>query len=543
MLSSPEGRSTSIVSVTDRDSIHSNEGMAVPSPRVVLPVVHIESTSDSDDWTTVRVVQPPLASPVNTPPRDAIDDSDEDWDSPPPVIRSTKPSARVPTTQQAVDDMGVSSSSATTPAISPLDVSSDDADFEWDSLFASSSKQPPPLPTQPKPPLSPVIMKDDWEDVQPAQQLINREKQRKSGIPKVEDPWGEETPSARKQTRRHVIDQRVRPLSEPSNQRRISRGKPDRPLNKTSNNSALGTKKSSRKPAISDWTDESSDEPPNNAPNNTVMSKRSSRKPAISDWTDESSDEPPNRTSNTILSKKSSRKPAISDWTDESSDEPPNNTILSKKSSRKPTNSDWTDESSNEAQNKAPNNTVISKRSSRKPAISDWTDESSDEPPNRTSNTILSKKSSRKPAISDWTDESSDEPPNNTILPKNSSRKPTNSDWTNESPNEPLHNTTLLMNESEDTDFFTQSSSQVKYRSTANRTSQRHSTEFFSPSNSRENRVSLQLSHAPKLDFLSRQVVFSTLFYIRIFYFSIFVNKQGIVTTHPMFEYHLAESR
>ena len=452
VLSSPEGRSTSIVSVTDRDSIHSNEGMAVPSPRVVLPVVHIESTSDSDDWTTVRVVQPPLASPVNTPPRDAIDDSDEDWDSPPPVIRSTKPSARVPTTQQAVDDMGVSSSSATTPAISPLDVSSDDADFEWDSLFASSSKQPPPLPTQPKPPLSPVIMKDDWEDVQPAQQLINREKQRKSGIPKVEDPWGEETPSARKQTRRHVIDQRVRPLSEPSNQRRISRGKPDRPLNKTSNNSALGTKKSSRKPAISDWTDESSDEPPNN-------------------------------------------------------------TILSKKSSRKPTNSDWTDESSNEAQNKAPNNTVISK------------------------------KSSRKPAISDWTDESSDEPPNNTILSKKSSRKPTNSDWTDESPNEPLHNTTLLMNESEDTDFFTQSSSQVKYRSTANRTSQRHSTEFFSPSNSRENRVSLQLSHAPKLDFLSRQVVFSTLFYIRIFYFSIFVNKQGIVTTHPMFEYHLAESR
>ena len=397
MLSSPEGRSTSIVSVTDRDSIHSNEGMAVPSPRVVLPVVHIESTSDSDDWTTVRVVQPPLASPVNTPPRDAIDDSDEDWDSPPPVIRSTKPSARVPTTQQAVDDMGVSSSSATTPAISPLDVSSDDADFEWDSLFASSSKQPPPLPTQPKPPLSPVIMKDDWEDVQPAQQLINREKQRKSGIPKVEDPWGEETPSARKQTRRHVIDQRVRPLSEPSNQRRVSRGKPDRPLNKTSNNSAL-----------------------------------------------------------------------------------------------------------------------VTKRSSRKPANSDWTDESSDEPPNRTSNTILSKKSSRKP---------------------------TNSDWTDESPNEPLHNTTLLMNESEDTDFFTQSSSQVKYRSTANRTSQRHSTEFFSPSNSRENRVSLQLSHAPKLDFLSRQVVFSTLFYIRIFYFSIFVNKQGIVTTHPMFEYHLAESR
>ena len=455
MLSSPEGRSTSIVSVTDRDSIHSNEGMAVPSPRVVLPVVHIESISDSDDWTTVRVVQPALASPVNTPPRDAIDDSDEDWDSPPPVIRSTKPSARVPATQQAVDDLGVSSSSATTPAISPLDVSSDDADFEWDSLFASSSKQPPPLPTQPKPPLSPVIMKDDWEDVQPAQQLINREKQRKSGIPKVEDPWGEETPSARKQTRRHVIDQRVRPLSEPSNQRRISRGKPDRPLNKTSNNSALGTKKSSRKPAISDWTDESSDEPPNN-------------------------------------------------------------TILSKKSSRKPTNSDWTDESSNEAQNKAPNNTVISKRSSRKPAISDWTDESSDEPPNRTSNTILSKKSSRKP---------------------------TNSDWTDESPIEPLHNTTLLMNESEDTDFFTQSSSQVKYRSTANRTSQRHSTEFFSPSNSRENRVSLQLSHAPKLDFLSRQVVFSTLFYIRIFYFSIFVNKQGIVTTHPMFEYHLAESR
>ena len=397
VLSSPEGRSTSIVSVTDRDSIHSNEGMAVPSPRVVLPVVHIESTSDSDDWTTVRVVQPPLASPVNTPPRDAIDDSDEDWDSPPPVIRSTKPSARVPTTQQAVDDMGVSSSSATTPAISPLDVSSDDADFEWDSLFASSSKQPPPLPTQPKPPLSPVIMKDDWEDVQPAQQLINREKQRKSGIPKVEDPWGEETPSARKQTRRHVIDQRVRPLSEPSNQRRVSRGKPDRPLNKTSNNSAL-----------------------------------------------------------------------------------------------------------------------VTKRSSRKPANSDWTDESSDEPPNRTSNTILSKKSSRKP---------------------------TNSDWTDESPNEPLHNTTLLMNESEDTDFFTQSSSQVKYRSTANRTSQRHSTEFFSPSNSRENRVSLQLSHAPKLDFLSRQVVFSTLFYIRIFYFSIFVNKQGIVTTHPMFEYHLAESR
>ena len=452
MLSSPEGRSTSIVSVTDRDSIHSNEGMAVPSPRVVLPVVHIESTSDSDDWTTVRVVQPPLASPVNTPPRDAIDDSDEDWDSPPPVIRSTKPSARVPTTQQAVDDMGVSSSSATTPAISPLDVSSDDADFEWDSLFASSSKQPPPLPTQPKPPLSPVIMKDDWEDVQPAQQLINREKQRKSGIPKVEDPWGEETPSARKQTRRHVIDQRVRPLSEPSNQRRISRGKPDKPLNKTSNNSALGTKKSSRKPAISDWTDESSDEPPNN-------------------------------------------------------------TILSKKSSRKPTNSDWTDESSNEAQNNVPNNTV------------------------------MSKKSSRKPAISDWTDESSDEPPNNTILPKKSSRKPTNSDWTDESPNEPLHNTTLLMNESEDTDFFTQSSSQVKYRSAANRTSQRHSTEFFSPSNSRENRVSLQLSHAPKLDFLSRQVVFSTLFYIRIFYFSIFVNKQGIVTTHPMFEYHLAESR
>ena len=484
VLSSPvEGRSTSTVSVTDRDSIHSNEGMAVPSPRVVLPVVHIESTSDSDDWTTVRVVQPPLASPVNTPPRDAIDDSDEDWDSPPPVIRSTKPSARVPTTQQAVDDMGVSSSSATTPAISPLDVSSDDADFEWDSLFASSSKQPPPLPTQPKPPLSPVIMKDDWEDVQPAQQLINREKQRKSGIPKVEDPWGEETPSARKQTRRHVIDQRVRPLSEPSNQRRISRGKPDRPLNKTSNNSALGTEKSSRKPAISDWTDESSDEPPNNAPNNTVMSKRSSR------------------------------KPAISDWTDESSDEPPNNTILSKKSSRKPTNSDWTDESPNEAQNNAPNNTVMSKRSSR------------------------------KPAISDWTDESSDEPPNNTILSKKSSRKPTNSDWTDESPNEPLHNTTLLMNESEDTDFFTQSSSQVKYRSTANRTSQRHSTEFFSPSNSRENRVSLQLSHAPKLDFLSRQVVFSTLFYIRIFYFSIFVNKQGIVTTHPMFEYHLAESR
>ena len=428
VLSSPEGRSTSIVSVTDRDSIHSNEGMAVPSPRVVLPVVHIESTSDSDDWTTVRVVQPPLASPVNTPPRDAIDDSDEDWDSPPPVIRSTKPSARVPATQQAVDDMGVSSSSATTPAISPLDVSSDDADFEWDSLFASSSKQPPPLPTQPKPPLSPVIMKDDWEDVQPAQQLINREKQRKSGIPKVEDPWGEETPSARKQTRRHVIDQRVRPLSEPSNQRRISRGKPDRPLNKTSNNSALGTKKSSRKPAISDWTDESSDEPSNKAPNNTVMSNKSSRKPTLSDWGDESSDEPPNRTSNTILSKKSSRKP-------------------------------------------------------------------------------------------------------------------TNSDWTDESPNEPLHNTTLLMNESEDTDFFTQSSSQVKYRSTANRTSQRHSTEFFSPSNSRENRVSLQLSHAPKLDFLSRQVVFSTLFYIRIFYFSIFVNKQGIVTTHPMFEYHLAESR
>ena len=458
VLSSPEGRSTSIVSVTDRDSIHSNEGMAVPSPRVVLPVVHIESTSDSDDWTTVRVVQPPLASPVNTPPRDAIDDSDEDWDSPPPVIRSTKPSARVPTTQQAVDDMGVSSSSATTPAISPLDVSSDDADFEWDSLFASSSKQPPPLPTQPKPPLSPVIMKDDWEDVQPAQQLINREKQRKSGIPKVEDPWGEETPSARKQTRRHVIDQRVRPLSEPSNQRRVSRGKPDRPLNKTSNNSALVT-------------------------------KRSSRKPANSDWTDESSDEPPNRTSNTILSKKSSRKPAISDWTDESSDEP---------------------------SNKAPNNTVMSNKSSRKPTLSDWGDESSDEPPNRTSNTILSKKSSRKP---------------------------TNSDWTDESPNEPLHNTTLLMNESEDTDFFTQSSSQVKYRSTANRTSQRHSTEFFSPSNSRENRVSLQLSHAPKLDFLSRQVVFSTLFYIRIFYFSIFVNKQGIVTTHPMFEYHLAESR
>ena len=455
VLSSPEGRSTSIVSVTDRDSIHSNEGMAVPSPRVVLPVVHIESTSDSDDWTTVRVVQPPLASPVNTPPRDAIDDSDEDWDSPPPVIRSTKPSARVPATQQAVDDLGVSSSSATTPAISPLDVSSDDADFEWDSLFASSSKQPPPLPTQPKPPLSPVIMKDDWEDVQPAQQLINREKQRKSGIPKVEDPWGEETPSARKQTRRHVIDQRVRPLSEPSNQRRISRGKPDRPLNKTSNNSALGTKKSSRKPAISDWTDESSDEPPN-------------------------------RTSNTILSKQSSRKPAISDWTDESSDEPSNN---------------------------APNNTVISNKSSRKPAISDWTDESSDEPPN---NTILSKKSSRKPTISDWTDES---------------------------PIEPLHNTTLLMNESEDTDFFTQSSSQAKHRSTANRTSQRHSIELFSPSNSRETRVSLQLSHAPQLDFLSRQVVFSTLFYIRIFYFSIFVNKQGIVTTHPMFEYHLAESR
>ena len=189
----------------------------------------------------------------------------------------------------------------------------------------------------------------------------------------------------------------------------------------------------------------------------------------------------------------------------------------------------------------------MSKRSSRKPAISDWTDESSDEPSNKApNNTVMSNKSSRKPTLSDWGDESSDEPPNrtsNTILSKKSSRKPTNSDWTDESPNEPLHNTTLLMNESEDTDFFTQSSSQVKYRSTANRTSQRHSTEFFSPSNSRENRVSLQLSHAPKLDFLSRQVVFSTLFYIRIFYFSIFVNKQGIVTTHPMFEYHLAESR
>ena len=74
MLSSPEGRSTSIVSVTDRDSIHSNEGMAVPSPRVVLPVVHIESTSDSDDWTDPSMLEKMYAAAESADAAAGIDE-------------------------------------------------------------------------------------------------------------------------------------------------------------------------------------------------------------------------------------------------------------------------------------------------------------------------------------------------------------------------------------------------------------------------------------------------------------------------------------
>ena len=438
-------------------------------------------------------------------------------------------------------------------SISPIADSSEEDNFNWDSFFGSKSVSPvspvssvssvssvsTPIEEEKEVSVSPGIMKDDWEHVQPALQLANTTRQQKKEAkakPVIKDPWeddSEETPVeatpssvTKRSTRRQFIDQRI------SNS---LNGKYHNESTPTS--SSKISKKSNRKPKEDDWANDSDESPiPRDSLSVKSMKsmKSSNRKPQKDDWGDDSDNSslpvevPVSKPSKPLTKRqsldqrmpsnlsgrypsestptKANRKYKEDDWANDSDESPIPRASLSVKSmksmkssttsNRKPQKDDWGDDSDNSS---LPVEVPVSKSTKRQSINQRISNSRSGRNPDEST----PKRASRKPQEDDWGDST---PIRSSVRQASShsikpfTRKPEPIEWfeSDEMPIETLH--TPPNQSSNEFDFF--SSPPAPSHSHIHR----HSSISQSSSSSKHDRVSRTLSSIPNFDYLSQHV-------------------------------------
>ena len=371
------------------------------------------------------------------------------------------------------------------PSFSSASAESDSADsenFDWDDFFgsdaASDTSSNGMLDETPKSsledvdggetPATPAILKDDWEHVQPAMRLaekekkkvetakstkstkpINSEKSEKSEKPKkklmIKDPWeddSDETPtkSAEKTTARQRMNQRMS-LSSNSKERTRNESKakknPSKPTHSSSPlSSSLSSlsvsKPSNQRPIEDDWDNDSDEAPIADLAASSRSLRSSNRKPNEDDWGDESEDASlPVEAPSSKSAKPSTRRQSMNERLSQSTssrltgryqNEEASSTSA-RTSNRKPNEDDWGDESD---ETPTPMASASSRRSpTRRQSMNERTRRES-----RSSRASVQKPSNRKPNLDDWGDDVDETPVSNRSKSISSSnRKPNLDDW------------------------------------------------------------------------------------------------------------------